>query len=131
MHVLATELAHQGSRYGGDHDGHFIFPLLLLVLIGLAVFAFIRRRRGGGHHHPLPTPPAPPTSAGTATAMAVLQERFARGELDSTEYEHRRQVLEGRPATGPTRSAEAAEPADDDAEGADPTGDADDESGNS
>ena len=98
MYVLATELAH-GGGYRGDHGPHFLFPLLLLIGLGFLIAAIIRRRRGGGDHHAAPTPPPPaPANAGSATAMAVLQERFARGEIDTAEYEIRRNVLEGKPA---------------------------------
>jgi putative membrane protein len=37
-----------------------------------------------------------PTDAGTDQALAILRERFARGEITEAEYEHARQVLATR-----------------------------------
>ena len=144
MYVLATELAH-GGGYRGDHGPHFLFPLLLLIGLGFLIAAIIRRRRGGGDHHAAPTPPPPaPANAGSATAMAVLQERFARGEIDTAEYEIRRNVLEGKPAprthgdvptssVAPTAPASGAAPAnsspagdENDTANSSPAGDEDD-----
>ncbi|HYY45380.1 MAG TPA: SHOCT domain-containing protein [Actinomycetota bacterium] len=60
-----------------------VFPALwLLFFIGLAVFLFfVARRRPWG-----PRPSGP-------SGEAVLQERFARGEIDEREYRERLGVM--------------------------------------
>lgn len=41
-----------------------------------------------------PTTPAPPTAGPPPPdAAAILDERFARGEIDADEYTHRRELL--------------------------------------
>ena len=91
-------LAHHGGRGDG---GFFIFPFLLFLLLIVAVVMFVRRRRGTWppHHH-------------GATARSVLDERFARGEIDRAEYEHRRAVLEGDDTVPPAPAATATAVAD-------------------
>ena len=96
----------QASR-GGDHGPRFLFPLLLLILGGFLFAKVVRRRRGGGgsygHHG--------------ASPQRTLDDRFARGEIDRTEYEHRKAVLNGEDiippapaASAPPRTAAAAPP---------------------
>ncbi|MEM9204681.1 MAG: SHOCT domain-containing protein [Actinomycetota bacterium] len=87
-------------RGGGDGEG-FFFLLLLLAAIGGGVYLW-RRRRGDNTAAPTP-PPAPPTPP-VSSARALLDERFARGEIDQAEYQHRRAVLAGEttaPVTAP------------------------------
>lgn len=38
---------------------------------------------------------APPQSHGRSRALEILEERFARGEIDQEEFEQRRRALEG------------------------------------
>lgn len=76
----------------GWHDGWFgmIFgPLMMLVFIGLAaaVVVLVVRWIGGGSGGGLP---------GSNQALSVLEERFARGEIDKAEFEERRRALEKR-----------------------------------
>jgi putative membrane protein len=85
-----------GPGYGyGPHmmwdgwTGWMMGPLAMLlwiaVLVVLAVLLF-RWLAGRGD--------APPR--GTRSAIDILRERYARGEIDREEYEERRRVLEGR-----------------------------------
>lgn len=96
----------QASR-GGDHGPRFLFPLLLILLLSLLFAKIIRRRRGDGMH-----------SHRHGSPMQTLQDRFARGEIDRAEFEHRKAVLDGSdivppaPArTAPTQSAPPSPPA--------------------
>lgn len=69
---------------GGEAGPRIFFPLLLLLLLGLLIGKVIRRRRGigaGGHRHGSP--------------IQTLEDRFARGEIDRAEFEHRKAVLVG------------------------------------
>lgn len=61
---------------------HGLFWLVLLVLAGVALVALVRYLwRGGGAESP------------ASSARRVLDERYARGEIDRTEYLQRRQDL--------------------------------------
>ncbi len=110
--TFATELA-DGVRRSHEGGPRFLFPLFLILIIG-GLFLLARKRRQAwfAHHGPDadgrrpgpsgPTPPAPPST----TAMTLLQERFARGEIGEAEFRHRRSVLQG----DPTPPAAAATP---------------------
>ncbi len=61
----------------------WLWPTLVaigLVLIAVGAAALVRRAAG----------PASPTSM---TAREVLDARYARGEIDDAEYQHRREQL--------------------------------------
>ncbi len=102
--MMLFALAARGDRYG-DHDGGPLFFLLFLALLGVGSYflvRWIRRRRG------LDAPQGP-------SAMSVLEERFARGDIDRAEFEHRRAVLTGRdvvppPPAGTTATATRPQP---------------------
>ncbi|MEV4050027.1 SHOCT domain-containing protein [Amycolatopsis sp. NPDC049688] len=65
----------------GWAGGAGMLVLTALVLAGLAALAVVLARRG-------PQPASPDD-----TAQRILDERFARGELDREEYERRRDAL--------------------------------------
>ncbi|MDJ0770819.1 MAG: SHOCT domain-containing protein [Ilumatobacter sp.] len=85
------------AREGGDGP-RFLFPLVLLLLIGGLTWWLIRRRRG---------------DRGPESALSTLQDRFARGDIDRAEFEHRHAVLTGADAVppAPNRPAPPAPPA--------------------
>lgn len=92
---LATNAYAQGyyghGQYGGDGWGwgHMIFgPLMLILFIAVAVtvVVLIVRWLGGGGHAPAGGPPV-------RTALDILRERYARGEIDKEEYEDRCRTL--------------------------------------
>lgn len=77
-----------------------LFFAALVVLGLLALGVLLVRLIGGGP----PRTSRPTASAGsegsagsgvTSSARQALDERYARGELDTEEYRERRQVLEG------------------------------------
>jgi putative membrane protein len=70
------------DRWGNDGHWHG-FPFALLLLVGLIAFVVTRRRRQLGGW----------SSAGTGPAQRILDERYARGELDAEEYRVRTTVL--------------------------------------
>ena len=91
---------------GGGFMMVFFAALMVLGLLALGVL--LVRLLGGG-------PPRASQSAGsalsarsegpagsavTSPARQALDERYARGELDTEEYRERRQVLEGREGDG-------------------------------
>jgi putative membrane protein len=59
--------------------------LFWLVIVFLAVMLFIRLGRSGSH------PPHPPHRPG----LDILEERYARGEIDRDEYLQKKQDLGG------------------------------------
>lgn len=82
-----------GGPGGIDRDGPpgFIFgPLLLLFMVGAGLLFLFLVRRGRGM---MPSQSAP-RDAAPDPALAVLRERFARGEIGTEEYEERRRILD-------------------------------------
>jgi uncharacterized membrane protein len=85
--------------YGGMGVGWMLLIFLLLVVLcgGLAVVVVVAMTRGG---HRVTTPPSVPASAAPvpSRAHAILDERFARGEIDEVEHRSRRAALDNRGA---------------------------------
>ena len=78
---VATDAVLASHHWHRDGDWFPWFPLVPLLFLGLWVFlfAFVLRRRW--------------RMAPGQSAEGVLAERFARGEIDETEYRQRRTVL--------------------------------------
>ena len=88
----------------GDHMngwGYGFMTVGMLLFWALLIFTVIAliRYLPGKDHRPSPPPPqpSPPPAEG---AEQILAERFARGEIDESEYRHRLAVL--RNDTTPT-----------------------------
>jgi putative membrane protein len=66
--------------------------LLLLAIIALVVWMlrFARGQDGRGSQ-----PPARGASGGGGAAMSILEERFARGEIDEEQFQRMRRTLAG------------------------------------
>ena len=72
--------------WGGWGFG-WIFPLLMiLVMVALCVFMMNRRPWMHGSHRDT-----------TASALRLLNERFAKGEISKEEFEEKRSILARRP----------------------------------
>lgn len=72
-----------GWMVDGCGGGMLLWSLLFLVLIGGGVWLAARAfGRGGGERG----------STGTS-AQGILEDRFARGEIDREEFEERRRTL--------------------------------------
>lgn len=72
-----------------DMGGWIAMVLFMLVFWGAVIAAivfFVRHERGGQW-------PTPPTAMHHHDAERILGERFARGEIDETEYLARRAAL--------------------------------------
>jgi putative membrane protein len=90
---------HNNWGYGMDNNGGWwwlAMALMMIVLVGgiIAVAVALVRR---GNHPPQPTQPATPpaTSATKPTARDILDERFARGEIEADDYRQRVETLTG------------------------------------
>jgi putative membrane protein len=61
-----------------------IFMLLALIFCGTMMFMMMRGMMGGHKGR-----------SDDLSALQILKDRFARGEINQTEYEQRRRVLTG------------------------------------
>jgi putative membrane protein len=68
-----------------------ISSLIWFALVGVAVWAFVRWVTRPGQSGTANPPPAP-------SAIEILRQRFARGEIDSDTFERMRRQLEPSPA---------------------------------
>ena len=75
--------------------------VLWIVVVGLLVWALIRwlgpRASGGGM--PMSGPTAGPS------AMEILRQRYARGEIDAATFDQMRERLEGSGSSSPRQPA--------------------------
>lgn len=88
--------------YGGHGDymwaGMLVWLVVVGVLIGLVAWLAVRASSAGSHPAPPPLPPAvppPPPTPRVSSARAILDDRYARGEIDDDEYRRRRTLLDG------------------------------------
>lgn len=81
-------LAQQGYYWHGGWAGMILGPIMMIVflaiLVGLVVLAV--RWLGGGNGSTSPF-------GGRQRALDILEERFARGEIDKAEFDERRRAL--------------------------------------
>ncbi len=66
--------------------GMMLISLLFVALIVVGAVFFVRSFSGGGGTGP---------QQQGSRALDILDERFARGEIDQEEYEERRRILTG------------------------------------
>ncbi len=78
----------EGCYMGGAGWG-WVFLILLLAGIAAVVVALVRLRTAGRGEQS-------PGAAGRPSARQILDERFARGEIDAEEYRQRVRQLEDR-----------------------------------
>ena len=90
------------QMWHGDWSFWWIFPLLMFFMMIACAFMIVRAIRSGagihcgwGHaRHPSSSESSDPA----ASALRLLNERFARGEIEQREYEEKRAALGRRPA---------------------------------
>ncbi len=76
------------SMWGGWGGMAFGFLMMIAFVAAIVVtVVLVVRAFGGGHGGPARTTPA------GKTPLDILEERFARGEIDAQEFEERRRVL--------------------------------------
>jgi len=90
--ALAQSASDFGPRYGygpmwggwGWFPGMIFGPLMMLIVVGGTVALVVWLLRGFG--------PVEPRGRSRA-ALDILEQRFARGEIDKTEFEDKRKLL--------------------------------------
>lgn len=83
-----TSMMNDGWHNGGWHAGTWIaMGLMMLLFWGFVVGLVVYLVRNTGHHT------HPSSGADPADAVRILDERFARGEIDADEYRQRRDLL--------------------------------------
>ena len=88
------------NMYGHQPDGHPLLTLIFLVLVLAAVVwlvvMLVRERNLHRDQGPRAVHGGPPPPKGS-DALRILDERFARGEIDPDDYKQRRALLSSRP----------------------------------
>lgn len=88
-----------GSSGGMGFGMGWLWMLLILIGLGLLVYVAVRlARRGTPPSHVPDHPPTDrPSGVGTAESpRKILEERYARGEIDTDEFHARLRVIEDR-----------------------------------
>lgn len=86
----------QGPNMGWGRG--FFALLLILIAVCVIVWVVTALMRPGGHlHHHEISPGANPPSKQSSDALRILDERFARGDIDADEYTKRRDLLRSSP----------------------------------
>ena len=84
----------------------FLLPMAIVALVAYGVFELIRSRDESPAAAVAGSPNWVPAATVSTSALTILDERFARGELDAEEYVQRRSLLV--PPAAPVWSPEPA-----------------------
>ncbi|MCO4254770.1 SHOCT domain-containing protein [Pseudarthrobacter sp. HLT1-5] len=83
-----------GFDMGGMGLAWIFWLLLIAGGVMLAVVLVKAFTRNGAGNAPTDGQGPPRTGAGPARAKEILEERYARGEISTEEYQERRRILE-------------------------------------
>ena len=83
---------HPYGWHGGGDWGHMMFgPLMMLVFVAVVIVLVVLAVRWlGGARHGAAAGSGPRSDK---TPIDILEERYARGEIDKDEFEERRRIL--------------------------------------
>lgn len=84
-------MMYYGDGYGGHWGWMLVSMIVTAIIMAGLIWIIARLIIDGNKRDNRPTTPREPD------ALALLQRRYAAGELDDAEYDHRRQVLLGKP----------------------------------
>ena len=91
--AATSVVTHTGPWAAGFGWAFFLIPIFWFLVIGLIIFFVARSRRrfwaNGGPEGAY----GPPWMRAGASAESTLAERFAKGDIDETEYRARLEVL--------------------------------------
>jgi putative membrane protein len=96
---LAWDWPGPWHMWGGGWGFWWIFPLFMfLMMIGCVAFFFFGHRSGGGHMHrglwtDRPSQPGRRWGDPTYSALEILNERFAKGEIQKQEYDEKKTAI--------------------------------------
>ena len=80
-----------GWQYQGMDSGWwFVMAIAMVIFWAVLVGGVVALFR---HNRPIAPPSSTTVPSAPSTALVILQERFARGELTEEEYTRRRQIL--------------------------------------
>jgi putative membrane protein len=105
--IVSTVLAWVGPR--GLVVG-FLLPVAIVALVAYGVFELLRASSTEGAM-PVAASPGGPSTGPSSTALGILEERFARGEIDAEEYVQRRTLLSPGAPPAPAEPAPSADTA--------------------
>ena len=88
MIALLVDLEARWRMHDNDGTGWVLMMLMMLLFVAAAVVVVLVFLRGSI------TPPAPGAPGRAVDARAILQERFARGEIDEQEFRSRIRALD-------------------------------------
>ena len=81
-----------GPGWHGGWTGMIFGPIVMILFIAaIVVLVVVALRWLGGGHGPRMLGRGP----GDGSPLDILEERFARGEIDKDEFEERRRILRG------------------------------------
>jgi putative membrane protein len=83
-----------GVGWGGAMLGLFVFVVFIVIVVWVIVALARERPLHFGHHHHEGWPGPRESSS---DALKILNERFARGEIDAADCTERRDLLKGSP----------------------------------
>ena len=93
--VIAASLPASAGSYGFEHHGggggwgHMAFGSVTMILfLAVIVFVVMIAVRWAGN-----TGQSETSSSATETALEILRNRYARGEIDKDEFEERKNLL--------------------------------------
>lgn len=79
--------------YGWGWGDWLLMVLVMTLFWGTLAFGVVALVRYGRERHEPAPPSPPPEQHRPPSALDVLDERFARGEIDAEEYAKRRDLL--------------------------------------
>ena len=82
-------MMYDGGGYGGNWGWMLVSMIVTMVFLAGLIWIIARLIGDGNRRDDRLTTPREPD------ALTVLQRRYASGELDDAEFDHRRQVLLG------------------------------------